>query len=133
MALSSQKEEPTESDFELWKEALDDVCLSRLRVHSVGEYIAEMHWIHLRRWCLDTNIILYFHADSAAMDVYTNTNRKFNRYTKTSTCQRQDRGDTCLVDEIQPGVFQITSMARKAPAAPIPDSFLDVFHNWGRM
>jgi hypothetical protein len=66
------------------------------------------------------------------MDVYTNNGRKLNCYTKTFTCQQQDRGDIFLVDEIQLGIFRTTSLARKAPATPIPESFLDVLCKWGR-
>jgi hypothetical protein len=40
------KEEPTESDFELWREAVEDICPSWLRIHSVGEFVAETHQIH---------------------------------------------------------------------------------------
>jgi hypothetical protein len=44
------QEEPTESDFALWREAMEDICPSRLRVHSMGKYIAETHRIHPWQW-----------------------------------------------------------------------------------
>jgi hypothetical protein len=65
------------------------------------------------------------------MDVYSNTARKLNRYTTTLTCPREERGVICSVDKIQPGVIRITSTARKAPTAPIPNSFLAVLRKWG--
>jgi hypothetical protein len=40
------KEEPTDSNFSLWREAVEDICPSRLQVHSVGEYMGETHRIH---------------------------------------------------------------------------------------
>ncbi len=40
------KEEPMDSDFELWREAVEDICPSRLRIHSVREFVPETHRIH---------------------------------------------------------------------------------------
>jgi hypothetical protein len=40
------KEEPTELDLALWQEAVEDICPSWLRVHSIGKYVTETHWIH---------------------------------------------------------------------------------------
>jgi hypothetical protein len=75
------KEEPMESDFELWREAVEDIYPSWLRIHSVGEFIAETHRIHAWQWCLDSNN-LHSVTSSATIDVYSNTARKLNRYTK---------------------------------------------------
>jgi hypothetical protein len=125
------KKEPTESDFELWREAVEDICPSRLRIHSVGVFVAETHRIHAWQWCPDSNYLLHSIAGSATIGVYSNTARKLNRYTKMLTGPREERGDICSVDKIQPGVFRITSTARKAPTTPIPNSFLAVLHEWG--
>ncbi len=76
------KEEPTESDFELWREAVEDICPSWLRIHSVGEFVAETHQIHAWQWCPDSNNLLHSVAGSAIMDVYSNTASTLNRYTK---------------------------------------------------
>jgi hypothetical protein len=65
------------------------------------------------------------------MDVYSNTTRRLNRYTKTLTCPGKERGEICSVDKIQPRVFRITSTAQKAPTAPIPNFFLTVLREWG--
>ncbi len=125
------KEEPTESDFELWQEAVEDIYPSWLRVHSVGKYIAETHRIHAWQWCPYSKNLLHSAAGSATMDVYSNVARKLNCCTKMSTCPQEERRDICSVDKIQPGVFHITSTARKAPTAPIPNSFLAILHEWG--
>jgi hypothetical protein len=63
-------EEPTEASFRIWKEAMENICSSRMRVHSVGEYIAKTHRIHPWHWCLDTNKLLHFIPDSKPMKVY---------------------------------------------------------------
>jgi hypothetical protein len=83
------KEEPMESDFELWREAVEDICPSRLRIHSVREFAAETHRICAWQWCPDSNNFLHSVAGSVTMDVYSNTARKLNRYTKTLTCCRR--------------------------------------------
>ncbi len=127
------KEEPTEVDFELWREAMEDIFPSWLRVHSVGEYVNETHQIHAWQWCPDFNNLLHSAAGSATMDVYSNTARKLNRHTKMSTCLWEERGEISSVDKIQPGVFRIPSTAREAPTAPIPNCFLAVLRKWGCM
>jgi hypothetical protein len=65
------------------------------------------------------------------MDVYSNTIKKSNRYTKTATRPQQERGNVCSVEEIQPGVFRMTSTVRKAPVATPHTSFLEVLCKWG--
>ncbi len=125
------KEEPRESDFELWREAVEDICPSRLRIHSVGEFVAKTHRIHAWQWCPDCNNLLHSVPSLATSDVYSNTAKKLNRYTKTSTGPREERGEICSVDKIQPRVFRITSTTCKALTAPIPNSFLAVLREWG--
>ncbi len=41
------------------------------------------------------------------------------------------RGDICLVDEIQPGVFRITSTAQETQDTAKPTTFLEVLREWG--
>ncbi len=41
-------------------------------------------------------------------------------------------GKICSVEEIQPGMFRVTSTARRAPTATPPTSFLDILRKWGR-
>ncbi len=118
-------------DFARWQEAMDGICPSWLRVHSFGKYVAETHRIHPWQWCPDSSTLLHSAAGSTTMDAYSNTTKKSNRYTKTADCSWQKRGDMCLVEEIQPGVFRVMSTARKAPTAPFTSSFLDVLRKWG--
>jgi hypothetical protein len=74
-------EEPTEANFQVWKEALEDICPSRM--YSIGEYIAETHRIHLWRWFPDTKELLPFSPDSNTMEVYSNMAKKLNQFTQT--------------------------------------------------
>jgi hypothetical protein len=120
------KEEPTDLDFLLWREAVEDICPSQLQVHSMGEYVEETHQIHPWRWCQESNTLLHTAQGSDTMDVYSNTIRRLNRYMKTTSPPRQEMGKICSVEEIQPGMFRVTSTARRAPTTTPPTSFLDV-------
>ncbi len=77
------------------------------------------------------NELLQYHQGTAEMETYTNTTKKLNRYTKSSLSPRVVHGDICLVDEIQPGVFCITSTARETQDTVEPMTFLEVLHEWG--
>jgi hypothetical protein len=65
------------------------------------------------------------------MDVYSNTVRKLNRYTKTASRPQQEMGEICSVEEIQPRMFRVTTTVHRAPTATPPTSFLDVLREWG--
>jgi hypothetical protein len=65
------------------------------------------------------------------MDVYQNTTKKLNQYTKCASSPKVERGDFCLVNEVQPGVFCITSMAREAQEPPGSTTFVEVLREWG--
>jgi hypothetical protein len=125
------KEKPTNLDFLLWQETVEDICLSWLPVHSVGKYVEETHQIHPWRWCQESNTLLHTAQGSDTMDVYSNTIRKSNRYMKTASRPRQEMGKICSVEEIQPGIFRVTSTARRALPATPPTSFLDILREWG--
>jgi hypothetical protein len=43
--LNWPREEPTEADMMLWKEALEDICPSRRRLNCLGEFVAKSHRI----------------------------------------------------------------------------------------
>jgi hypothetical protein len=65
------------------------------------------------------------------MDIYKNTTKKLNRYMKCFLTARVEQGDICSVDEIQPGVFRITSTAQEAQDPDKPTTFVDVLREWG--
>ena len=70
------REEPTDSDFDLWREAVEDISPTRLQVHSVGEFVADTHHISPWRWCPVSNTLLHSGADSTMTEVYSNTTKK---------------------------------------------------------
>ncbi len=83
------------------------------------------------RWCALSNKLLQYYQDTASMDVYKNTTKKLNRYTKSFLTPRVVRKDICSVNEIQPGIFRITSTAQEAQDPSKPTTFMEVLHEWG--
>jgi hypothetical protein len=65
------------------------------------------------------------------MDIYRNTTKKLNRYTKSATLHRVVQDNICLVDKVQPGIFRIISTAREAQEPPSWTTFVEVLHEWG--
>jgi hypothetical protein len=77
------------------------------------------------------NKLLQYYQDTASMDVYQNTTKKLNRYTKSASSPKVVQGDICSVDKVQNGVFCITSMAREVQEPPGSITFVEVLHEWG--
>ena len=60
------KEQPTPSDFKLWKEAMASICPSKSTVNKLGEFIAPTHRIWRWKWCSATNELLNLSPEHAA-------------------------------------------------------------------
>ncbi len=118
-------------DMILWRGALEDICPSRRRLNCLGQYAAKSHRIREGRWCGDTNELLRYPQESEEMIIYQNTTKKLNRYTEFTAAHRVTQGDICSVNEVQPGVFRITSTAREAQEPPGLATFVEVLREWG--
>ena len=70
------REEPSDSDFDLCHEAVEDISPTRLGVHSVGEFVADTHRVSPWQWCPASNTLLHLGPDSTATEVYSNTTKK---------------------------------------------------------
>jgi hypothetical protein len=90
--LNWPKEEPTLADMMLWKEALEDICPSRWRLNCLGLFAAKSHQMQDWRWFALSNELLRYHHDTNSMDVYKNTTKKLNRYTKSFSTPWAVRG-----------------------------------------
>jgi hypothetical protein len=75
--------------------------------------------------------LLRYYQNAASIDVYTNTMKKLNRYMKSFPTARVVRRDICLFEEIQPGVFPITSTAQEAQDPAKPTTFVEVLRERG--
>jgi hypothetical protein len=65
------------------------------------------------------------------MTIYQNTTKKFNQYTEAAAVQRVTRGEMCSVDEVQPGIFRVTSIAQEAQEVQVLETFVEVLREWG--
>ncbi len=119
------------ADMILWKEALEDICPSRRCLNCLGQYVAKSHRVREWRWCVLSNKLLCYYQDSTSMDIHQNTTKKLNCYTKSASSPKVVRGDICLVDKVQPGVFRISSTAREAQEPPGSTTFVEVLREWG--
>jgi hypothetical protein len=129
--LNWPKEEPMAEDMILWRDALEDICPSRCRLNCLGQYAAKSHQIWEWRWCADTNELLQYPQESEETIIYQNKTKKLNRYTEFAAAHRVTQGDICLVNEVQPGVFRITSTAQEAQEPPCLATFVEVLREWG--
>jgi hypothetical protein len=103
--LNWPKKEPTLVDMILWREALEDIFPNRRCLNCLGQYVAKSHRVQEWRWCALLNKLLRYYQDTANIEVYRNSTKKLNRYTKSLLSLRVVRGNICLVNEVQPGVF----------------------------
>jgi hypothetical protein len=78
-----------------------------------------------------SNELLRYYQDTAKMDIYTNFTKKLYQYTKSYLSPRKVRGDICSVDEIQPGVFCITSTSQERQDTAEPTTNVEVLREWG--
>ncbi len=131
LVLNWPKEEPTLADMILWKEAPKDICPSKWCLNCLGLFIAKSHQVWEWQWCALLNKLLQYHHNTSSMDVYKNTTKKLNRYTKSFSTPWVVQGDICSMDEIQPGVFCITSTAQEVQDPNKPLFFVEVLHEWG--
>ncbi len=129
--LNWPKEEPTAEDMALWKDALEDICPSRRHLNCLGHFVSKSHWIREWQWCGGTNELLRYPLERTEMTIYLNTTRKFNQYTEAAAVQRITQGEMCSVDEVQPGVFRVTSIAQEGREVPVLETFMEVLREWG--
>jgi hypothetical protein len=63
-------ERPTDSDMQLWNNALSSICPSRSSTSSVGEYICNSHWVQQWFWNKTDSSIHHVKPDGMTEDVF---------------------------------------------------------------
>jgi len=124
------KEQPTLSDFELWKEAMTSICPSKSTVNKLGEFIAPTHRIWRWKWCSATNELLHISPDTLRMDIYRPGSGANRFEIAVRDVPVEDRGLLCSVKPSSSG-FRIASTATSALPAPVPSTFVQVLRSWG--
>ena len=124
------KEQPTPSDFELWKEAMISICPSKSIVNKLGEFRAPTHRIWRWKWCSATNELLNISPDTLRMDIYRPGSGANRFEIAVRDVPVEDRGLLCSVKPSSSG-FRIASTATSALPAPVPSTFVEVLRSWG--
>ncbi len=121
----------TQTDFQLWKNALQMICPSKSRAATVGKFIVAPHRIWQWAWNKEDSTLHRLQYDSLPEDVFV-SERKPNRFHYSHTHQRKEHTRICLVKSTLEGEhFRLTSVAPVANPDPIPSSFKVVLRSWG--
>jgi hypothetical protein len=130
-SLCWPNEQPTHSDFQLRRNALQMICPSRSRATTVGKFIAATHRIQHWAWDEDASTLHRLHWDDKTEDVFV-SGQKPNRFHYSHTQQQGKHNTVCLVESTLDGDhFQLTSAANFATPASTPLTFREVLMSWG--
>ncbi len=69
-SLRWPNEQPTHSDFELWRNALQMICPSRSRTMTVGKFIATTHQIWHWSWDENNSTLHRLHQNNTREEVF---------------------------------------------------------------
>ncbi len=127
------KERATNSDLQLWKNAMLTICPSRCKSSSIGRFLGNTHRIWRWLWCKGGSTLCHLHEDSKTEEVFIyghEPNRFY--YSHSQLHSRQ-----CAVCSVHPTLdekhWRLLSIAPCANPPPSPLTFLDVLQTWGNM
>jgi hypothetical protein len=127
-------EHPTESDFQLWKDAVSALCPSRTKRTGLGPFIAPTHRIWNWRWDEGSGSLCRSSNNGATEDVFR-PEKKPNRFYYTETWPYTGRGILCLAEPTNAGAvgggWRLTSLAKEATPPQTPWMFMEVLYSWG--
>jgi hypothetical protein len=127
-------EHPTESDFQLWRDAVRALCPSRDTRTRLGPFIAPTHRIWNWRWEKGLGCLCQSSEDGET-EVVFRPERKLNRFYYSETRPYTGQGIICSVEPTHAGQvgggWRLTSRAQEATPAPAPQTFMDVLYSWG--
>jgi hypothetical protein len=131
LTLCWPNEQPTHSDLQLWKTALQMICPSKSTATTVGRFVAAPHKIWRWAWNEEDSTLHRLRDDSPMEEVFI-SRRKPNRFHYSHTQQRREHTMICLVEPTLDGeYFCLTSVAPIANPTPIPLTFKEVLMTWG--
>jgi hypothetical protein len=124
-------EQPTESNFKLWRYAMQSICPSRSRAASIGRFIASTHKIWRWAWNDSKSTLHQLSTNSATEDVLI-SGKKPNRFHYSHYQPRGNCNMICLVEPTLVGEhYRLTSIEPVATLNSALALFLDVLHSWG--
>ncbi len=130
-SLRWPNEQPTDSDFVLWKTALQSICPAKCRANKVGKFIAETHRQWNWSWDESTSTLHRLHWSTSSEDVFC-PGRKPNRFHFLHIRHLEKHSTVCLVEHtINEEHFRLTSVAPTALQVSTPSTFREVLMSWG--
>jgi hypothetical protein len=125
LALRWPNEQPTQLDFQLWKNALQMICLSKSRAMTVGKFISAPHRIWQWAWDEEDSTLHKLRHDGPTEDVFV-SGRKPNRFHYSHTQQRKEHNTVCSVEStLKREHFHLTSVASIAILNPAQTTFME--------
>ncbi len=125
------KEQPKESDFQLWRNALQMICPSKSRALTVGKFKTRTHQIWKWSWNKEAHSLHRLQPDGETEDMCV-SGRKPNRFHYSHSQQQGEHKTICTVEPTIDGEhYQLTSAVTKAPPAMEPKTFREVLLLWG--
>jgi hypothetical protein len=83
------QERPTNSNLQLWKNAMLTICLSRCKSSSVGQFLGNTHRIWCWLWCKGDSTLCHLHKDSKTEVFILGHKPKRFHYSHSQLCSRQ--------------------------------------------
>ncbi len=127
-------EQPTTSEFQLWRDAVMALHPSRNTQTRLGMFIPPTHRIWEWRWDEGSRYLCQSIDDGDTEDVFL-AGKKPNRFHYLETRPSTRHGTICSVEPTHAGQDQggwrLTSLGQKTTKAPAPQTFMDVLPSWG--
>ncbi len=123
--------QPTNSDMQLWKNAILSICPSRCTTHSMGRFISNTHRLWHWSWCKEDSMLRRLNTDGETEDVFI-SDKKPNRFHYSHS---QPRSNQRVVWSVMPTIdgehWRLLSTAPCAATIFAPSTFLEVLEAWG--
>jgi hypothetical protein len=124
------QERPTNSDLQLWTNAMLTICPSRCKTSSIGQFLGNTHRIWHWLWCNDNSTLRHLHKDGKMEEVFI-SGCKPNRFHYSHSQLRSRQRVVCSVHPTLDGEhWCLLSTAPCADPSPSLLTFLDVLQTW---
>jgi hypothetical protein len=126
-------EHHTDSDMQLWRNAMLLICPSRSSKSSIGRFIGRSHRIWCWYWSNTESTLHSVNADGKTEDVFV-SGQKPNRFQYSHSQPRHNHEIICSVQPTLEGEhWRLHSMAAILMHTLAPSSFLEVLQSWGNI
>jgi hypothetical protein len=124
---------PTDSDMQLWTNAMLLILPSRSSKLSIGRFIGRSHRIWCWYWSNTESTLHCVNANGKTEDVFVSAQKPNQfHYSHSQPCHEHEI--TCSVQPTLEGEhWQLLSTAPSVILTPVPSLFLEVLQSWGNI